>query len=96
VLGIDGHGGGVVNSAFNINSWQSDTGNVYLVVARYIFSSNQVAVKGYYRTTTVPEAEPSSWDATATASGDRTFVDGIELVSGGFNTGGQPAGPDLV
>jgi len=87
VLGIDGHGGGVANSGYGISSWQSDTGNVYLVVARYIFSSNQVAVKGYYRTDAVPEAEPTSWDITATAGSDRTYVDGIELVSGGFNTG---------
>lgn len=89
LLAIDGYGGGIQNTAFNINSFQSNTGNVYLVVARYIFSSNHVSVKGYYRTDTVPEAEPASWDTSVTASSDRSYIDGIEIVSGGFS-GNQP------
>ncbi len=89
LLGIDGHGNPLTNSSYNINSFQSDTGNVYLVVARYIFSSNQVAAKAYYRTDTVPQVEPTTWDVTGIAAADRIYVDGLELVSSGFS-GNQP------
>lgn len=84
ILGLDSYGGSV-NSGYNINAFQSDTGNVYLIFARYNFATRELAAKAYYRTDVVPEAEPGVWDVTATAAADRTFVNGIELVSGGFD-----------
>lgn len=86
LLGLDSFdGGGPASSSYNINSFSSNTGNVYVIFGRYNFSTRELATKAYYRTDVVPEAEPGVWDATATAASDRTYVDGIELVTGGFD-----------
>lgn len=86
ILGLDSfRSAGVANSGFNINSFDSNTGNVYVVFARYSFSTHLLSAKAYYRTQEVPEAEPAVWDVSETADADRTYVDGIELVTGGFD-----------
>ena len=56
-------------ASYNLNPFgggSGDTGNVYLVVARYNFSTREFAVKAYYRAQSVPEDEPGSWDAART------------------------------
>lgn len=92
IFGIDGWGGGVQNSSFNINPLESNTNNTYLISGRYDFSTRDFRIKAYYRTSSVPGTEPAdaSWDTSVTlAAGRANSLDGIEIVTGGFS-GGHP------
>lgn len=85
-FGLDSHGNSAVTSAFEMNPFSGsvgDTNNVYLIVARYNFSTRVMDAKAFYRTTAVPEAEPSSWDVTDTLPvGRMNSFDGIRLTAG--------------
>jgi hypothetical protein len=86
-LGLS-YDGNQVGSSYNLNDYNSDNGNVYLVVGAYDFSTRELKVKSFYRTTAVPMAEPSSWDATATlASGYLNSIDGIRITAGSDDGG---------
>lgn len=94
ILGLDGWGGSQQNSAFALNAYDdgggTDTGNVYLVVGRYDFATRVFDTKAFYRTTSVPKTEPSSWDTTVTLGAGRAdAINGIEIVTAGYG-GGYP------
>jgi hypothetical protein len=90
-LGLDSYGASQ-GSSYDLNDYNTDDGNVYLVVGAYDFSTRELKTKAFYRTTTVPLGEPSSWDATATvAAGRINMINGIRLLAGcsdGFNSVG--------
>ncbi|MFH0879961.1 MAG: choice-of-anchor D domain-containing protein, partial [Lentisphaerota bacterium] len=74
-------------STFDMNPWSggnaADTGNVYLVVGKYTFATREFKGKAFYRTTTVPDSEPASWDVTDTLPADyMNSVDSIVLKAG--------------
>ena len=85
-FGVDGPVG-LTTSTFDLNPIAGgDTGNTYLIIARFNFASNNLKAKAFYRTTTVPAAEPTGWDVDkSVTAGLVNQVNGIELVSGGFN-----------
>jgi hypothetical protein len=85
-LAIDSYGGIKAESGFQINGTEGgDTGNVYLVIAKYDFATKVISAKAYYRTTTVPGAEPT-YDVTATVPGAGiTRIDGIQMGGGGYS-----------
>lgn len=87
ILGIDGLGTAGVNSLYGLFSYQFDGGSAYLIAARFNFATRRVDATAYYRTQAVPLAEPTMWEASATAAVDRTAINGIELVTGGFSGG---------
>ncbi|MBR3583405.1 MAG: hypothetical protein IKO01_08205 [Kiritimatiellae bacterium] len=71
-LGIDAYDQKTRSGSFEINPFQWDDDNDYLVVLKYDFSTGMVSVKGYYHGATVPTDEPGSWDVTYTVpSGSR-------------------------
>ncbi|HMO51511.1 MAG TPA: choice-of-anchor D domain-containing protein, partial [Kiritimatiellia bacterium] len=85
-LGVNGPNITKNVSSFEFNPFgggSGDTGNVYLVVMRYNLDTRQLDAKGFYRTSTVPEVEPSSWDATSTAPvNEINSVNGIRIHAG--------------
>lgn len=85
VLGVDGLGTGIVNSPYGLNSYEFAPDNAYLIVGRFLFSNRQWAAKAFYVTQPVPVEEPDAWDVVATAAVDRTYINGLELVTGGFS-----------
>jgi hypothetical protein len=98
ILGLDSFGAGSpANSTFNINPLTSgdvsaSTGNVYLIVGAYDFSTRELKTKAFYRTTSVPLTEPGTWDASATvSSGLINSIDGIRLIAG-CSAGGATVG----
>lgn len=91
ILGIDSYGGSTVASTYNLNPYgagtAADTGNVYLVIGSYDFSTRLLSTWAYYRTVSVPQFEGTP-DATATAAvGAINFVNGIRLVAGCSDAG---------
>ena len=71
-LGIDAYDQKTRSGSFEINPFQWDDDNDYLVILKYDFSTGTVSVKGYYHGSTVPTDEPDSWDVTYTVpSGSR-------------------------
>ena len=94
-LGV-GDGATTYWSAFDLgqfNSGNGNTGNVYLVVGKYDFSSKQLAAKAYKILAgyTFPETEPS-WDVSTTLGTGIDSIDRIKLNIGstdGFATIGK-------
>ncbi len=94
-LGV-GDGATTYWSAFDLgqfNSGSGNTGNVYLVVGKYDFSSKQLAAKAYKILAgyTFPETEPS-WDVSTTLGTGIDSIDRIKLNIGstdGFATIGK-------
>ena len=73
-LGIDAYDHKEYSGSFEINPYQWDTDNEYLVILKYEFSTGKISVKGYYHGAAVPEGEPAAnlWDVTYTVpSGSR-------------------------
>jgi len=59
-----------------------DTGNVYLVIMKYNFSTRELSALAYYRTNQVPANEPS-WAVSRTLSeGYLTTANGVRLKAG--------------
>ena len=95
-LGLAGAGGTVISSPeYQIKPYgesPGNTGDVYLVIIRYNFSTRELATKAYYRTDTVPTEEPGTWDATDTLNvGDLDSVSGVRI-HGGSSDGGNTLG----
>jgi hypothetical protein len=84
-LAIDSYGDTKQNSSFQINGTEGgDTGNVYLVIAKYDFATKVISAKAFFRTTTVPGVEPT-YDVTATVPGAGiTRIDGVRVGGGGY------------
>jgi len=96
-FGTDGVGGQQLSSPeyqmYGYN-YSGGTGDVYLMIVRYDFSTRVLDAKAYYRTDTVPLTEPGTWDVTDTlASGDLNGINGIRLKAGG--TGGNNSVGDV-
>ena len=91
-FGINGPNITKTKSGQNLSPWgggSGNTGNVYLVILRYNFSTREIDALRYHRTQTVPDVEPGSWTVSVTAPiGDVNMVNGIRL-SGGSS---DPAG----
>jgi hypothetical protein len=90
VLAIDSYGGSKVNSGYTLQGTEAwaggSTGNVYLIIARYNFASKQLDAVAYYRTATVPAAEPSSWAVSATMPGGGiSRIDGVRIAGGAYS-----------
>ena len=92
-LGV-GDGATTYWSAFDLgqfNSGNGNTGNVYLVVGKYDFSSKQLAAKAYKILDgyTFPETEPS-WDVSTILG---TGIDSIDRIK--LNTGSTDGGATI-
>jgi len=86
VLAIDSYGGAKVNGSTTLGATETSTGNVYLIVAKYDFTSKQITANAYLWNATVPTSEPGSWDATATVPGSGiSSIDGVRVGGGGFS-----------
>ena len=84
ILGISA-GGSTATSSFNLNS---GSGNDYLVIGKYDFSSGTLSVKAYYKGNAVPATEPS-YDTTLSYGISK--VTGIRIASGAPSAGaGSP------
>jgi len=73
-------------SSFIVNT---GSGNDYLIVGKYDFTTRRLSTKGYYQGTgsPIPSAEPSDWHVTTTlAPGQISQINGIQLNAGGNNT----------
>ena len=78
-------------STFAINPFgggTGSTGNVYLIVSKYDFSTRDFQAKAYYRTTGVPTQEPVTWDVTSNMPpGHIESFDAIRLSAGVLGAG---------
>lgn len=76
------------DGSYGMNDYNSNTGNVYMIVGRYNFSTRQFDMAVFYKTTAIPALEPGTWNATTTlAAGTMNSVDGIRLVAGSSDGG---------
>jgi T5SS/PEP-CTERM-associated repeat protein len=91
LLAIDSYGGTKVESGKTFQGTEDtpgagNTGNVYILIGKYDFSTRQLRGLLYERTNSVPANEPAYWAVTATVSGvGITRIDGIRLAVGGFS-----------
>ncbi|MBU0677466.1 MAG: choice-of-anchor D domain-containing protein, partial [Verrucomicrobia bacterium] len=66
----------------------NNTGAVFLIIGRYDFSTRELATKGYYRTETVPTAEPSTWDASRTLDANHAnAINAVRIEAGALGAG---------
>ncbi|MCO5062311.1 MAG: autotransporter-associated beta strand repeat-containing protein [Kiritimatiellae bacterium] len=90
-FGLNSQGGSPVESTYELGPFSGSVGstnNTYLIIARYDFATRAMDIKAYYRTDSVPDVEPGSWDASDTLpAGRMDRFDGIRL-SGGSAAGG--------
>lgn len=97
-LGMSDYGDATNAASYNLNPWSAgtsaDTGNTYLVIAKYDFATRLFKVKAYYRTDAVPAEEPSgNWDVWDTLAANH--MNGIDAIvvkageSGGAGTVGD-------
>jgi autotransporter-associated beta strand protein len=67
-----------------------NTGNVYLLVMKYNFSTRELSAIAYYRTNQVPSTEPTSWTVSRTlSSGYLTTANGVRLKAGSSSGWGE-------
>lgn len=85
-LAIDEGGAKTFSASYDLNPFAGgggDTGNVYLVVARYDFDTRALDVKAYYQSLAVDDEEPGSWDVSRTlTAGYMNSVSGIRIKAG--------------
>ncbi|OGV43596.1 MAG: hypothetical protein A2X46_08145 [Lentisphaerae bacterium GWF2_57_35] len=85
-FGLDAEGSVTLSGSRELNSYDvvdGDTGNVYLVIMKYDFSSRALSGIAYYRTNQVPGLEPGTWDATRTlAAGYMDSINGVRIKAG--------------
>jgi autotransporter-associated beta strand protein len=87
-LGLSSFGSTNVTGTYNFNDFNSDTNNTYLVVGAYNFSTRELKVAAFYRTTTVPTSEPVTWDAYGTVPANYiNSIDAIRLSAGSSGAG---------
>ncbi len=92
-FGLSGYSGTTVSSPeYGIKSYGNEsetTNNVWLMVMMYDVNSGELKGKCYYRTDTVPSAEPSTWDASTVLSGGAMIrsIDGIRVQAGSSDSG---------
>ncbi len=86
LLAIDTYGGTKSNGTTTLGATATATGNVYLIIAKYSFTTKQIQANAYLWNATLPGAEPGSWEATATVPGSGiSSIDGVRVAGGGFS-----------
>ncbi len=87
-LGLSSFGSSNVTASYNFNDFATSTNNTYLVVGAYNFDTRELKVAAFYRTTTVPTSEPTTWDAYGTVPANYiNSIDGIRLSAGSSGSG---------
>lgn len=82
-------GGSTFWSGFDFLPYNSNTGNVYMVVGKYDFSTKQLQTKAWNLAgNTFPDTEPTSWDASGTLSGGISQIARIRLNVGSHDSAG--------
>jgi len=87
-LGLSSFGSTNVTGTYNFNDYNTSTNNTYLVVGAYNFETRELKVASFYRTITVPKAEPVTWDAYGTVPANYiNSIDAIRLSAGSSGAG---------
>jgi len=88
MLGLSSFGSTNVSSSYNLNEFNLSTNNTYLVIGAYDFDTRVLKVASFFRTTVIPQTEPTTWDAYGTVpSGQIEIIDGIRLYAGSSDGG---------
>ena len=90
-LAIDSYGGTRVEDNYELTD---DAGNDYLIIGRYDFTTRQLDALVYWAgasPNTVPAAEPTTWEASATVpAGQIVMINGIRLGAGNASDANSP------
>ncbi|MBP7830352.1 MAG: autotransporter-associated beta strand repeat-containing protein [Kiritimatiellae bacterium] len=80
-----------VHTAVSTKKLDYGSGQDYVIIMRYDFSTDDAHAKAYkIGTDTVPDTEPGSWDAEYLNVGSVTQIDGIRLAAGASEGYGTP------